>query len=125
MSCPHAESTAILSLFDEAPPDYAAHLHSCADCQATIASHRETIDLISPHIAPARPHRRQWPQAIFALAALAACVLLSVRFILPPPPPLTETIEQVSFERDQDEDRLDDALLSLELELALMNLEEN
>ena len=126
MSCPHAETTAILYLFGEAPEDYAAHLESCEICQNVILEHQETIEVITPHI-PAPARRRLPVQAIAPVAALfaiAAAVLLTVRLDLLPsnsPPNLDAdvTVERF-FEAENDS-----KLLALELELALMHLEDD
>jgi len=119
MSCHHADTTAILALFGEADADFEDHLRGCAACQATVAGHRETIAVISPHLSvPAK--RRLWPAALLGtIAAIAAALLLTV---LPLEGTTSADLATVS---DTEADLLDDGLLALELELALINLEDN
>jgi hypothetical protein len=124
MSCPHAESTAILYLFGEAPADYAAHLEGCEICQNTILAHQETLAVVTPHI-PAQARRRpvRVLAPIAAIIAIAAAVLLTVR--MDPPSLTTPTLNaDVSVEPFFEAEN-DSALLALEIELALMNLEDN
>ena len=130
MTCPHAETTAILALFDEAPPDFADHLVGCPDCQATLAEHRETLAVVAPHMptAPPRPRSRPRRAAILiATAALAAATLLAVRlWPIPPAGGHPTTGGDVLALEALDATAADDSrLLALELELALMHLEDN
>ncbi|MEL6343820.1 MAG: hypothetical protein AAFV53_11855 [Myxococcota bacterium] len=131
MTCEHSETTAILVLFDEAPPWFAAHLAQCPDCQAVLAEHRETIDVITPHLPKPVPKptpapifwRRRW-RPVAAGMALAAAALLFVsqmdtRWTN------TNTAEDgpaLAFAETAAWKALDDELLSLEMELALMDL---
>lgn len=126
MSCPHAESTAILYLFGEAPEEYAAHLEGCAICQNVILEHQETVEVITPHIPV--PSRRRLPvqtvAPIAAIFAIAAVLLLTVRLdLLPSNPPLNHNAD-ITVERFFEADN-DSRLLALELELALMHLEDD
>lgn len=119
MTCPHAETTAILALFGEAPPSFDAHLRGCADCQETLGAHQETLDLITPHL-PAAPAVRLWPAALIstaAAAAAAALLLLAAPPAQPTAPPLAALDDEIH--------QFDEELLSLELELALMDLEDD
>ena len=111
MSCHHADTTAVLAVFDEAPPGYAAHLRGCAQCQRTVAAHRQTVALITPVLSARR--RLPWGIALVGLA-LAAAVLLLVM-----PQPTTDVPAALLLS-----DGIDDQILALELELALLNLEE-
>ena len=126
MSCPHAESTAILYIFGEAPDDYAAHLEGCEICQNVILEHQETIAVVTPHIpAPARrrlPVRAVAPVA--AIFAIAAAMLLTVRLDLLPPNPPPNQDADIIVERFFEAEN-DSKLLALELELALMHLEDD
>ena len=126
MTCPHAETTAILAVFDEAPPEYADHLVDCADCQAVIAEHSTTVAAITPVLAaapapvaarPARAPRRRWP--LVALLAAAAAVL----FVLRPTPPEPHH-DPIGLADLNTMNNINDDLLALELELALMDLED-
>ncbi len=120
MTCPHAQTTAILAVFDEAPPDFAEHLARCPACQAVVAEHRQTVAVLTPLLDErpdepgAAPPRRRWP-IIAALAAAAALLILLPDASAPPPAPLPALTAL---------DALDADLLSLELELALMDLED-
>jgi hypothetical protein len=118
MNCPHAETTAILAVFDEAPRDFADHLSGCGECQAVVDEHRQTVAIISPVLQTSIPRRasaRRWP--IIALLAAAAALLVLRPATAPPPTsaPLTE------FARLHDDDH---EIFAMELELALMDLED-
>jgi len=47
-SCEHAETTVLLYLFGEAPPEYSEHLDGCAECQAALSEHADTVAWVSP-----------------------------------------------------------------------------
>lgn len=137
MKCEHCETTAILALFDEAPDWFADHLRQCPECQATLAEHRETLDVITPHLpAPAEPTlerepvvvplrpRRWWPTiggSLLAAAAAALAIIGPINSIeapiAPDSPALAETTDGAN-----DLGALDDELLAIEMELALMDL---
>lgn len=114
MTCPHAETTAILAVFDEAPADFADHLAGCGDCQTVVAEHRQTVAVITPALSAApAPGPRRWPILALLLAAAAALLILRPAPLPAPLPSLTHL------------DPIDDSeLLSMELELALMDLED-
>ena len=76
--CEHAESTVLLYLFGEAPSGYAAHLDACADCQAALTEHADTIAWVSPALAPpaeVTAPRGWWLAPALALAAGLALTL--------------------------------------------------
>ena len=118
MTCPHAETTAILAVFDEAPRGFADHLSGCGECQAVVDEHRQTVAIISPVIqtsTPRSPSTRRWP--IVALLAAAAALL-----VLRPataPPPTSAPIPEFAELHDDDHE-----IFAMELELALMDLED-
>ena len=135
MSCPHAETTAILAVFGEAPADFETHLGQCAQCREVVQSHTQTISVLEPTLSsppeetPEAPlSRTSWtPPAVIFL--LAAAVLLILQFNRPatdsgrleidsPIHTATSIIETNPFESP-----LDSELESLEMELALLNLE--
>lgn len=120
MSCPHTETTAILAVFGEAPPDFAEHLVGCGDCQAVIDEHRQTIALISPVLqAPAAPARRsrRWPLAAVLVAAAALLVLRPS----PAPAPAVAPLPSLSALQPIDDDS---EIFAMELELTLMDLDD-
>ena len=123
MTCPHAETTAILAVFGEAPADFADHLVDCEACQAVIDEHRQTVALISPVLqepatpaTPATPARRRWP----VLAVLAAAAAL---FVLRPSPAPTPTHAPLPSLTELQPIVDDSEIFAMELELALMDLE--
>ena len=89
-ACPHAETTALLHLFGEAPPSYAAHLIDCVECQASLAEHSDTVARVEPALRPAprstlqAAPRRATVWGFGAALALAAGLALS---LLPGPLP--------------------------------------
>jgi len=117
MICPHAETTAILAVFDEAPADFDDHIAGCHTCQAVVDEHRQTLAVITPvlSVPPIRaaPRLRYWPAV--ALLIAAATVLL----ILRQPPPSQPSLSLNTLDPSHDH-----ALLSMELELALLELED-
>ena len=73
MSCPHIQTTAVLAAFGEAPPEYDAHLQGCADCQAVVDAHTETLAVLatSAPILPATKKRTSHRRvAVLLLAVL-------------------------------------------------------
>ena len=83
-------------------------------CQAVIAEHRQTLAIITPVLQSRRPSRQWWPLA--AMLAVAATALFVLQLPSPPPSqpaPISHTIDPHA-----------EALYSLELELALMDLED-
>jgi hypothetical protein len=118
MNCPHAETTAILAVFGEAPLDFADHLSGCDACQAVVDEHRRTVAVISPVLqtsAPRRSSARRWP--IVALMA-AAATLLVLRPATAPPPASAPLPEFAELHDDDHE------IFAMELELALIDLED-
>jgi hypothetical protein len=117
MTCPHTATTAILAVFDEAPADFADHLAGCSTCQIVVDEHRQTVAAITPTLLaqPRRPasRYRYWPAAALLLAAATA--LFSLR--QPPLSQPTPSLSTLDISHDHD-------LFSLELELALMELED-
>ena len=119
MTCPHAETTAILAVFGEAPADFAEHLVDCEACQAVVNEHRQTVALISPVLqAPATPERRRrrWP--LLAVLAAAAALL-----VLRPSPAPTPTHAPLPSLTELQPIADDSEIFAMELELALMDLE--
>lgn len=49
--CEHAETTVLLYLFGEAPPEYSEHLAGCAECQASLSEHTDTVAMVTPALA--------------------------------------------------------------------------
>lgn len=127
MTCVHTDTTAVLAAFGEAPPEFEQHLAECAACRQVVSEHLQTLSVIdSRERADESPAPSRWnPYAAGFLAA--AAVLLAVQLgqsaqvtaphaaINPP----TITIEHAPFDIP-----LDDELASIEMELALFNLEE-
>mgnify|MGYP001318489438 CR=1 FL=1 len=126
MTCVHTETTAVLAAFGEAPPEFEHHLNTCQACRQVVNEHLQTLSVVNlardevVQTAPA-----QWnPYAAGFLAA--AALLLAVQFGIQEPATITSpahtppTItEQALFDTP-----LDDELASIEMELALFNLEE-
>ena len=120
MNCPHAETTAILAVFDEAPPDFAAHLSECDECQAVIDEHRQTVALISPVLqtpATRTARARRWPIVALLAAAAAVVVLLPGSSPAPTHAPLPSLTDLQPIDDEHE-------LFAMELELALMDLED-
>ena len=130
MSCPHAETTAILAVFGEAPADFAAHLVACAECRAVVDMHTETLPVLETAQPTLPARKRRWPQwsagLLIAAAALLAVLTSSIgsdpdHGAIDSPVPvdrLTSTPAFTAFHSNLDSD-----LSDLELELALLNLE--
>ena len=130
MSCPHTETTAVLAAFGEAPPEYDAHLHGCAECQTVVDAHTETLAVLATS-SPALPaaNERPWHRNV-AVVLLAAAVLIGIGVFGAESDPVSDAVESpvpetqhvhtthLSFESS-----LDDELAELELDLALMTLE--
>jgi len=128
MSCPHTETTAILAAFGEAPDDFEGHLAACDECRQVVAEHLQTLSIIEPAVGPSnrQTQQRTSPYAIGFL--LAAAALLAVQFVPPNTAieiqttahnPTTTTVDDIFDEP------IDDELASLEVELALFNLEDS
>jgi len=128
MSCPHANTTAVLAAFGEAPEDFERHLSECSECRDVVAQHLETLSIVEPTLThvTTRVERRSNVYAIGFLMAAAA--LLTVQFLptgdsqLEPPTVHTPT---ATLADDIFDDQIDNDLASLEMELALFNLEES
>jgi hypothetical protein len=94
MSCEHAETTVLLYLFGEAPPEYADHLDGCEACQSALLEHADTVALVGPALCPpaelpAPPPAARWEiwgTAIGAGLALAAGLAMTFSPAPPPPP---------------------------------------
>ncbi len=128
MSCPHADTTAVLAAFGEAPDDFEHHLSECSECRDVVAQHLETLSIVEPTLtnATARVERRTHVYAIGFLMAAAA--LLTVQFFPngePPHEPPTVHTPTATLADDFFDDHIDNELASLEMELALFNLEES
>ena len=86
-SCEQSETTVLLYLFGEAPPEYSEHLDGCAECQAALSEHADTIAWVSPALAqPQEAELVQLPQPttprswlVGAGLALAAGMALSLQ----------------------------------------------
>jgi hypothetical protein len=135
MSCPHAESTALLAVFGEAPAEFETHLNSCAECLEIVQSHTQTLSIVEPTLqrtqAPTEPRNknnsRWFPATVLVL--LAATLLLAIQMATPSSDPgrlvvdspiHTATIPALSRPFDSS---LDSDLDSLEIELAFFSLE--
>ena len=131
MTCPHTDTTAILAAFGEAPADFDVHLSHCAECQAVVDTHTETLAVLSPALqAPPTPHAQRSWRAGVTVVLLAAVALLAIQTLSPQADPAREAVDspvhdlqhaaalELSFETS-----LDSELSDLELELALMSLE--
>lgn len=72
MSCPHATTTTLAWLYGEGDEAHAAHVASCPECEAVVATHADVLVTVGarPVPAPAPVAWRRW--------ALAAAVLLAV-----------------------------------------------
>lgn len=115
MTCPHASTTTLRWLYGDLDDDgHTAHIAGCADCQAACEAHLDVLGAMpaAPVTRPA-PRRRLLPAAI---ALAAAAVALFALWPAPPPVP-ADTPPQASI--DARLDAIDDALVSLQLELAL------
>ena len=120
MNCPHAETTAILAVFDEAPPEFAAHLSECDACQTVIDEHRQTVALIAPVLqapSPQTERTRRWPIVALLAAAAAIVVMLPGSSPAPTYAPLPSLTELQPIDDDHE-------IFAMELELALMDLED-
>ena len=135
MSCPHAETTALLAVFGEAPSEFEAHLNNCAECLEVVQSHTQTLSIVEPILkrpqVPAAPrdrNKRRWASAT-VLVLLAATLLLAIQLAEPSSDPSrlavdspipTATVLNLSRPFDSS---LDSDLDTLEIELALFSLE--
>lgn len=134
MSCQHSTTTAVLAAFGEAPPEFEEHLSGCADCLATVQEHTGTLAILEPaiHTRPptASDKSPNWrtPMIGFLIAATA---LLAFQFTASDPDPGRAALDspihtQVTFlDTPSFESAIDNDLVSLEMELALFNLEES
>ena len=119
MTCPHAETTAILAVFDEAPRDFADHLSGCGECQAVVEEHRQTVAIISPVIQTFNPRRSSAPRWPIVAILAAAAALLVLRPATTPPPSTSAPLPEFAELHDDDHE-----IFAMELELALMDLED-
>ena len=133
MKCVHTETTAVLAVFGEAPQEFEQHLAECAVCRRAVSDHLETLSILAADDAnpgelvhPVESERPRWnPYAASFLAA--AAVLLVVQLGQQSPVTMSApTSTQVAFtpESETFDIPLDDEIASLEMELALFNLEE-
>ncbi len=128
--CPETSSTLILYLYGEAekPAEFEAHLENCAECRATLADHRKTLDAyrsesvevpvldVSP--APSIIDRltdmiaHAFRRPVFAGGlALAAAVALVVWIAVKSPEPIPVANETPSYsDMTADVEALDDDL---------------
>jgi len=135
MSCPHAETTALLAVFGEAPAEFEGHLKECAECLEVVQSHTQTMSVLEPTLSSmptvqtkAHSHTQSWtPPAVIFL--LAAAILLIVQLQKPAVDSgrleIDSPIHTATAINDTNpfESLLDSELESLEMELALLNLE--
>jgi hypothetical protein len=135
MSCPHAETTALLAVFGEAPSEFESHINHCAECLAVVQTHTQTLSVLAPTLSSmptVRPEiqssTQSWtpPAMVFLLAAAALLVIQlqkpdvdSGRLEIDSPIHTATSIN----ETNHFESLLDSELESLEMELALLNLE--
>jgi len=129
MKCVHTETTAVLAAFGEAPPEFEDHLAGCAACRQVVSEHLQTLSIIDSTDVEmdARTPSRWNPYAAGFL--VAAGMLLAVQLgqhhgsttdpSVHHQAQTTVTTEQAPFDIP-----LDDELASIEMELALFNLEE-
>ncbi|MGB0638060.1 MAG: hypothetical protein ACPGTU_01930 [Myxococcota bacterium] len=135
MSCPHAETTALLAVFGESPAEFEIHLQNCDECLEVVQSHTQTLSVLEPVLSSAptgrpevQPKPQSWrpPTVVFLLAA---AVLLVIQLQKPAVDSGRLEIDSpihtaTSFnEPNPFEGLLDSELESLEIELALLNLE--
>ncbi len=131
MSCPHAETTALLAVFDEAPPGFETHLTECAECIKVVQDHIQTLSILTPALSstsPVHTNTKSWtpPTMIFLLAA---AILLIIQLQTPPVDSGRLEIDSLihnstsTIEINPFESLLDSELESLEMELALLHLE--
>lgn len=130
MTCPHAQTTTLRWLYGELDDDaHAAHVATCADCQAVCDAHLDVLgalpDAAGIQAAPSRRRTVPWPVLGPLLAAAAATfvVLLPAGtpdVALPVDTGLTATAEPLWPEDSLDArlDALDDELLALQLDLS-------
>lgn len=134
MSCPHTETTAVLAAFGEAPADFEQHLEQCMDCRTVVQEHLQTLSALEPALqqqsepmASIKP--RFTPPAIVFL--IAAGVLLGFQFTTSPSAPASSALKPslqtqiTAKEVDPFDAAIDAELASLEIEIALFNLEES
>ena len=134
MSCPHTETTAILAAFGEAPADFEQHLEHCMDCRPVVQEHLQTLSILEPAlqqqsepVAPIKP-RCTLPATGFLIAA---AILLGFQFTSRTSTPSPSAIDsplhtQITVkEIDLFDDSIDAELASLEMEIALFNIEES
>ena len=132
MTCSHTETTAVLAVFGEAPADFAQHLEACAACREAVAAHTQTVALVGP-ILRGRVRERQslpyqsasrggWSVPALGLA-LAAGLLLVLQ---DQGGALHEVAGDTGLASDMSlmVDSIDSEIEGLELELALLVLED-
>ena len=131
MSCQLSSTTAVLAAFGEAPPQFGEHLSECADCRATVKEHTETLAILEPAIqSQTKPATHSWrvPMIGFLIAATA---LLAFQFSTIAPVPGRSALDSpihtqaIFLDTPSFESTIDEDLGSLEMELALFNLEES
>lgn len=85
MSCPHAETTALLAVFGESPVDFEHHLNGCDECLRVVQSHTQTLSIVEPTLQRVQaavmelnqPKSKWVPGTILVL--IAATLLLAVQ----------------------------------------------
>jgi len=128
MSCPHTDTSAVLAAFGEAPDDFELHLSDCSECRAVVAQHLETLSIVEPTLANVTTETRVRSNFYAIRYLIAAAILLTVQFL-----PAWETPHEAptvhtpitTLSDDIFDDHIDNELASLEMELALFNLEES
>ena len=128
MSCPHSETTAILAVFGEAPDEFELHLSTCSECRDVVSTHLKTLGVIEPVLADRfKPEIRPMNRYAFGFL-LAAAVLLAIQFGSSTETPTKKPSFHTQTTVISDgfiNDPIDDELASLEMEIALFNLEES
>ena len=132
MSCPHTQTTVVLAAFGEAPTNFDDHLLSCAECRAAMAEHRDTLSAIAPALLTASAPKRQrsWRFGVVS-ALLAATALLSFQLFNSPTDgrrAMADSPIDARFGTQVDwttpfDVSFDDDLSTLEMELALLEME--
>ena len=128
MSCEHSETTAVLAAFGEAPESFESHLAACPECRTVVAEHLETLSLIEPAVSEIKPTPSRGINRYAAGFLIAAGMLLAAQFEKPPQQAQEHTAHHARAFADIDitfDDDIDQQLASLELEVALFNLEES
>ena len=131
MNCPHSQTTTVAYLFGEAPEGFDVHLESCAECTRVLEEHRGTVSVVEPWLAsqeePIQLRSRRGWLGVAAGMAVAAGLLLGLQVgggeVAPVAVRNIDSGLMTAGLVGPFESAIDDEILELEFELALLTID--